>query len=76
MLPVSLPPLLLFLPPPLYLVHMLISMVLLSLPDDRQIAEITSRGDLVARVLPEYGLMFAELAEKLKQELGTTGGTP
>ena len=50
--------------------------VLLSLPDDRQIAEITSRGDLVARVLPEYGLMFAELAEKLKQELGTTGGTP
>ena len=50
--------------------------VLLSLPDDRQIAEITSRGDLVARVLPEYGLMFAELAGKLKRELGTTGGTP
>lgn len=50
--------------------------VLLSLPDDRQIAEITSRGDLVAKVLPEYGLMFSELAEKLKAELGITGGTP
>ena len=47
--------------------------VLLSLPDDRQIAEVTSRGDLVARALPEYGLMFAELAERLKQELLTAG---
>lgn len=50
--------------------------VLLSLPDDRQIAEITSRGDLLAHVLPEYGLMFAELAEKLKQELVAAGGRP
>lgn len=50
--------------------------VLLSLPDDRQIAEITSRGDLLAHALPEYGLMFAELAEKLKQELGAAGGRP
>lgn len=48
--------------------------VLLSLPDDRQIAEITSRGDLLAHVLPEYGLMFAELAAKLKRELGAAGG--
>lgn len=47
--------------------------VLLSLSDDRQIAEVTSRGDLVARALPEYGLMFAELAAKLKQELLTAG---
>jgi MinD superfamily P-loop ATPase len=50
--------------------------VLLSLPDDRQIAEITSRGDLVSRVLPEYGLMFSLLATKLKAELMTTGGQP
>ena len=50
--------------------------VLLSLPDDRQIAEITSRGDLLAHALPEYGLMFAELAAKLKQELAAAGGTP
>jgi MinD superfamily P-loop ATPase len=47
--------------------------VLLSLPDDRQIAEVTSRGDLIARALPEYGLMFIELATKLKQELLTAG---
>lgn len=48
--------------------------VLLSLPDDRQIAEVSSRGNLITHVLPEYGLMFAELAEKLKQELRTAGG--
>jgi MinD superfamily P-loop ATPase len=48
--------------------------VLLSLPDDRQIAEVTSRGDLVAYALPEYGLLFTELAEKLKLELRTAGG--
>jgi len=50
--------------------------ILLSLPDDRQIAEVTSRGDLVALALPEYGLMFSELATKLKHELAKTGGTP
>ncbi|MGB4598709.1 MAG: ATP-binding protein [Trichlorobacter sp.] len=48
--------------------------VLLSLPDDRQIAEITSRGDLVAHVLPEYGLMFTELADKLQQEVLKVAG--
>jgi len=50
--------------------------VLLALPEDRQIAEVTSRGNLVAHALPEYGLMFAELAERLKQELRTAGGRP
>lgn len=50
--------------------------ILLSLPDDRQIAEVVSRGDLVTRAFPEYGLMFAELASRLKQELCVTGGTP
>ena len=49
--------------------------VLLSLPDDRQIAEVVSRGDLVATVLPGYGLMFAELAERVKQEIHAAGGT-
>jgi len=48
--------------------------VLLSLPDDRQIAEVTSRGDLIAHALPEYGLMFTELADKLKRELRAAGG--
>lgn len=50
--------------------------ILLSLPDDRQIAEVVSRGELVARVFPEYGLMFAELAGRLKQELYDAGGAP
>ena len=50
--------------------------VLLSLPDDRQIAEVTSRGDLVSQILPEYGLMFAELASKIKHELRMAGGLP
>jgi MinD superfamily P-loop ATPase len=50
--------------------------ILLSLPDDRQIAEVVSRGELVARVFPEYGLMFAELAARLKQQLAAAGGTP
>ncbi len=50
--------------------------VLLSLPDDRQIAEVSSRGNVIAHALPEYGLMFAELAAKLKQELKTAGGRP
>lgn len=48
--------------------------VLLSLPDDRQIAEVSSRGNLIAHALPEYGRMFAELAAKLKQELRAAGG--
>lgn len=50
--------------------------ILLSLPDDRQIAEVVSRGDLVAMTFPEYGLMFAELADRVKQELHAAGGTP
>ena len=47
--------------------------ILLSLPDDRQIAEVTSRGDLISHQLPEYGLLFSDLATKLKQELQRSG---
>ncbi len=50
--------------------------ILLSIPDDRQIAEVVSRGGLVADALPEYGLMFSELAEKLKKNVRPTGGKP
>lgn len=32
----------------------------------KRIAEVTSRGGLVAHALPEYGLLFNELAEKFK----------
>ncbi len=49
--------------------------IMLSLPEDRQIAEVVSRGELVAHALPEYGRMFTELAEKLKYALQTAGGT-
>lgn len=48
--------------------------ILLTLPDDRQIAELTSQGKLLARALPEYGRMFAELAVKLKTLV--PGGCP
>ena len=47
--------------------------VLLTLPDDRQIAEISSRGDLVSLVMPEYGRMFSELAATLKLQLARGG---
>lgn len=48
--------------------------ILLSLPDDRQIAEVTSRGDLISQILPEYGLLFSDLAIKIKQALQPPGG--
>lgn len=49
--------------------------ILMSLPDDRQIAEIVSRGHLVSQCLPEYGLMFAELADRLREETKRIGGS-
>jgi MinD superfamily P-loop ATPase len=49
--------------------------IMLSLPEDRQIAEVVSRGELVAHALPEYGRMFTELAVKLRHALQTAGGT-
>lgn len=48
--------------------------VLLSIPDDRQIAELSSRGRLLARSIPEYGRMFADLAARLRRELLNNGG--
>ncbi len=48
--------------------------VLMSLPDDRMIAEATSRGDMLADVFPEYGKMFTDLAQRLLTEISRTGG--
>lgn len=50
--------------------------VLLSLPDDRQIAQVTSKGGLVVEALPGYAGMFAELAQRLRQEISRNGGRP
>lgn len=43
--------------------------VLLTIPDDRLIAEVVSKGELIATTMPEYGHMFADLAIKLQQHL-------
>lgn len=48
--------------------------VLLEIPDDRRIAEITSRGELISQVLPEYTVMFSKLAQALKEVGRQTGG--
>lgn len=48
--------------------------VLLSIPEDRQIAEVISRGGLISQAIPEYGRMFAELAKTVKQATLCVGG--
>ncbi|HUT63361.1 MAG TPA: ATP-binding protein [Anaerolineae bacterium] len=40
-----------------------------SLPDDRRIAEVYSRGDIVAEKLPEYRKLFDELYVSLKRKV-------
>ncbi len=39
--------------------------IIMEIPDDRQIAEAYSRGDLIVEVLPEYRKSFRILGEKL-----------
>lgn len=41
--------------------------VLLELPDDRRIAEVYSRGELVVDALPEYGSHFATLLWNIRE---------
>jgi MinD superfamily P-loop ATPase len=48
--------------------------VLMEIPDDRRIAEVYSRGNLVVEELPEYREMFARLAEKLLSSGKDNGG--
>jgi MinD superfamily P-loop ATPase len=48
--------------------------VLLTIPEDRLIAEVVSRGELISQVVPEYGRMFMELATRLKEQLRMAGG--
>jgi MinD superfamily P-loop ATPase len=39
--------------------------VLLEIPDDRRIAEVYSRGELIVDALPEYRGMFADLLKEI-----------
>jgi MinD superfamily P-loop ATPase len=39
--------------------------ILAEIPDDRRVAEVYSRGDLMADVLPEYGKRFESLLAQL-----------
>lgn len=48
--------------------------VLANIPDDRRIAEITSKGELISQVLPEYTIMFSRLAQTLQAKAGLIGG--
>lgn len=48
--------------------------ILLEIPDDRRIAEVYSRGELVVDVLPEYGSHFATLLWNVR-EFRNGGGT-
>ena len=43
--------------------------ILLELPDDRQVAEACSRGELIVDVLPKYGPHFAELFNRIESRL-------
>lgn len=40
--------------------------ILLEIPEDRQIAEVYSRGDLVVDMLPQYRSLFQDLCDKIK----------
>ena len=39
--------------------------VLIEIPDDRQIAEVYSRGELLIKVIPKYRNIFSEIARKI-----------
>ena len=47
--------------------------VLLELPDDRRIAEVYSRGELVVDALPEYGSHFATLLWNIREFMNGGG---
>jgi len=46
--------------------------ILLEIPDDRQIAEAYSRGELIVDALPEYWPLFQELLEKVNVAVSET----
>lgn len=43
--------------------------ILLELPDDRRVAEVCSRGELIVDVLPEYGPCFIALFAQIESRL-------
>lgn len=47
--------------------------ILLRIPDSRQVAELVSQGILISQAIPEYGLMFSKLAERIREETKILG---
>ncbi len=47
--------------------------ILLEIPEDRRIARVCSKGQLVVEELPEYRGMFLELLERLRKYAGRSG---
>ena len=45
--------------------------VLAKIPDDRRIAEVYSRGELICAALPSYGAVFGQLLRSISQEVAT-----
>lgn len=48
--------------------------VLMALPDDRQIGEVTSQGKMLVRTLQDYRYPFTELADRLRMQAVKAGG--
>ncbi len=46
--------------------------ILAELPDDRRVAEAYSRGELAIDIIPEYKQIYANLANAIEKETGTT----
>lgn len=43
--------------------------ILMEIPDDRRIAEVYSRGELIVEALPQYRICFTNLLRKLEKEI-------
>ena len=42
--------------------------ILLTIPDDRRIAEAYSRGEMAFRAVPEYKVLFVKLLTRIEKE--------
>jgi len=48
--------------------------ILAEIPDDRQIAEAYSRGEMACEAIPKYGPLFAQLLSDVGEEVRTNAG--
>ena len=48
--------------------------IFVEIPDDRQIAEAYSRGEMVCEALPDYQPLFEELLKKVSEEVRISVG--